>query len=183
MLSICIFGGARNGSSPIFRETATALGKAIAKRGHRLVYGAGRVGMMGFVAQAALDNGARVTGVIPQFLAHAEVLHGDLSETIVVDDLFERKGRMIALSDAYIALPGGLGTLDELLEVLTWRQLRQLDAPIGVLDVANYFEPWFAALRHFANEGFVDGSDIDRIIRDSDPLRLLDAITHEHRRQ
>jgi len=132
--------------------------------------------MMGFVAQAALDHGGHVTGVIPKFLVRPELLHPDLSETVVVDDLFQRKGRMIELSDAYIALPGGLGTFDELLEVLTWRQLGQLSAPVGVLDVANYFAPWFTALRHCSSEGFVDGSDVDAILSRAEPEELLDAL-------
>lgn len=131
---------------------------------------------MGDVAQSALDNGGEVTGIIPEFLAYKEVLHQGLTTTIVVDDLFQRKTKMIELSDAFIALPGGIGTLDELLEVVAWRQLKQLDNPIGVVDAAGFFAPWFDALEHSVARGFVDAGQIEGIIRAADAETLLNAL-------
>jgi uncharacterized protein (TIGR00730 family) len=156
--------------------SAEQLGKAIAERGFNLVYGGGSVGLMGDVAQSVLDNGGEVTGVIPDFLAHKEVLHAGLTNTVFVSDLFQRKARMIEMSDAFVALPGGIGTLDELLEVVAWRQLQRLHNPIGVIDVAGYFAPWFAALEHAAAHGFVDRSQIEGIVRAKDPETLLDTL-------
>lgn len=177
MTSICVFCGARTGKDPRFRAAAIELGQEIARRGHTLVYGGGKVGLMGDVAQSALDLGGEVTGVIPDFLAQKEVLHPGLSHIVHVDDLFQRKARMIELSDAYVALPGGIGTLDELLEVIAWRQLNQLHGAIGVLDVASYFQPWFDALAHSIESGFVDATEIERIIRASSVSELLDAVS------
>lgn len=174
--NICVFGGAREGIDIRYRRAAEELGGAIAARGYALVYGGGSVGLMGYVAQSALDNGAEVTGIIPEFLACREVLHQGLTRTILVGDLFQRKARMIELSDAFIALPGGIGTLDELLEVVAWRQLQQLHKPIGVLDVAGYFEPWFDALRHAVAQGFIDQSHVDGIVRSPSSDALLHAL-------
>jgi uncharacterized protein (TIGR00730 family) len=176
VISICVFGGAQEGTDSRYRQSAAELGRAIAARGCMLVYGGGSVGLMGYVAQSALDNGGEVTGIIPQFLAHKEVLHQGLTRTILVTDLFERKARMIELSDAFIALPGGIGTLDELLEVVAWRQLQQLHKPIGVLDTAAYFEPWFGALRHAVSQGFTDADHVDGIVRAKDSDTLLEAL-------
>jgi uncharacterized protein (TIGR00730 family) len=180
MLSICIFGGSRNGTDPEFARVATRLGAAIAERGHALIYGAGRLGIMGRVAEAVAARQGRVSGVLPKFFADIDVLDGPLCETIMVDDLFQRKARMFELSDAFIALPGGLGTLDELLEVLTWRQLHQVRAPIGVLNVAGFFDPFFDLLQHCARHGFADSADIDRLIRADNVHELLDLVATEH---
>ena len=176
MTSICVFGGARAGVDIGYQRAAEALGKTIAVRGYALIYGGGSVGLMGYLAQSALDGGAEVTGVIPGFLARRELLHPGLTRTVLVDDLFERKARMIELSDAFIALPGGIGTLDELLEVVAWRQLKQLQKPIGVLDTAGYFEPWFDALRHAVAQGFVDTAQVDGIIRSPNGEALLNEL-------
>lgn len=180
MVSICIFGGSRKGTDPEFARVATELGEAIADRGYGLIYGAGRFGIMGRVAEAAAAKRARVSGVVPKFLAHIDLLQGQDCETIVVDDLFKRKARMLEQGDAFIALPGGLGTLDELLEVITWRQLRQVRAPIGVLNIAGFFDPFFDLLRHCASHGFADTEDIDRIICTDNVQHLLDIVAAEH---
>lgn len=176
MTCICVFGGARTGTDPIYEVVASRLGKAIAMRGFTLVFGGGKIGLMGAVAQSTLEHGGEVIGIIPDFLASEDVLHQGLTKTIVVEDLCRRKAEMIALSDAYIALPGGIGTLDELLEVVALGQLDQIHTPIGVLDAAGYFEPWFIALRHSVTQGFVNAEDVDRIMRSADPDELLDRL-------
>ena len=173
---ICVFGGARSGADGAYRQAASELGAAIAVRGFELVYGGGSIGLMGSVAQSALDNGAAVTGVIPKFLAHAEALHRGLTRTIFVGDLFQRKAKMIELSDAFIALPGGIGTLDELLEVVAWRQLQQIDNAIGVLDVAGYFAPWFGALDHAVAQDFIEARHVNEIVRSTNAKALLDTM-------
>lgn len=176
MTSICVFGGARSGTDPNYQRAASALGKAIAMRGFTLIFGGGKVGLMGSLAHSALEHGGEVTGIIPDFLATEDVLHQGLTKTIVVEDLFRRKAEMIALSDAYIALPGGIGTLDELLEVVALGQLDQIHTPIGVLDAAGYFKPWFVALKHSVAQGFVNAADVDRIMHSADPDELLDLM-------
>jgi len=174
--NICVFCGAQTGIDPRYGQAADELGKAIAARGFGLVYGGGNVGLMGVVAQSALDNGAAVTGVIPEFLAHTEVLHPGLTRTILVDDLFQRKAQMIALSDGFIALPGGIGTLDEFLEVVAWRQLQRIDHPFGVIDTTGYFAPWFGALNHSVAQGFIDAEQIDGIVQSTNAEMLLNTM-------
>jgi hypothetical protein len=175
-ISICVFAGARAGADNAYEQAASELGAAIAARGFELVYGGGSIGLMGSVAQTALDHGAAVTGVIPEFLAYAEVLHQGLTRTVFVEDLFQRKAKMIELSDAFVALPGGIGTLDELLEVVAWRQLQRIDKAIGVLDVSGYFVPWFTALEHAVTEDFIEARHINAIVRSEDAEALLDAM-------
>jgi len=179
MISVCVFGGARSGHDHAFRAAAEALGQAIAERNATLVFGGGRIGMMGHLADAAIAHGAEVIGVIPAFLDHADIVHGRLSEKIVVGDLFARKERMMALGNLFIAMPGGLGTLDELLEVITWRQLRQLHGPVGVLDTSDFFAPWFGMLDRFAEAGFINAVDVNQIVRHSDPALLLESLLSE----
>ena len=155
---------------------AEAFGHELAMRNFTLVYGGGRVGLMGAVADAALDAGGHVIGVIPEFLREREVAHEALSECLIVDDLFERKAMMFERSDAFVALPGGIGTLDEILEVIAWRQLRQLRQSVGLLNVAGYFDRWLELLEHIKVEGFLNPDDPAQIISRSDPTSLLDAL-------
>ena len=152
--AICVFCGAREGDDEAYREAADTFGREIAARDITLVYGGGNIGLMGVLADAALDAGGRVVGVIPDFLVLREVVHPGLTETVVVEDLFERKALMIERADAFVALPGGIGTYDEVLEVIAWRQLRQLRQPIGLLDVSGYFQPWLRLLEHTVERGF-----------------------------
>jgi uncharacterized protein (TIGR00730 family) len=173
---ICVFAGAQLGVNVNYGSAATELGCAIAAGGHSLIYGAGKVGLMGCVAQSALAAGAEVIGVIPDFLAYDEVLQAGLSETIIVEDLFQRKAKMIELSDAYIALPGGIGTFDELLEILTWRQLNQTNGPIGILNVNSYFNALLAAFNHAVDEGFVQGLHIRSIACSDDIGELFELL-------
>jgi uncharacterized protein (TIGR00730 family) len=176
LFSICVFCGSRTGTREDYLLAAEAFGRELAMRNIALVYGGGRVGLMGAVADAALAGGGHVIGVIPEFLREREVAHESLSECIVVDDLFERKSLMIERSDAFVALPGGIGTLDEILEVIAWRQLRQLGQTIGLLNVAGFFDRWFELLEHLTEEGFVGEEELAHIIVRSQPCLLLDAL-------
>ncbi|MCC7122380.1 MAG: TIGR00730 family Rossman fold protein [Gammaproteobacteria bacterium] len=176
MRKIAVFCGARFGARERYVEMARELGALFAREGCGLVYGGGRVGLMGVVAQSCLEHGGHVTGVIPHFLNTRELLHPGLQSIHTTSDLFERKSIMIAIADAFIALPGGIGTFDELLEVMAWRQLRQIDKPIALLDIDGYFRPWLAALEHSVAEGFLDPIELDRLIIDARPLTVLEAL-------
>ena len=138
--SLCVFCGSKTGAAPGHRGAAEDLGRLIAARGIRLIYGGGRIGLMGVVAGAVLAQGGKVTGVIPQFLKDLEVENRDVSELVVTQSMHERKQRMFALSDAFVCLPGGLGTLDETIEMVTWKQLRLHDKPIVILNVNGYWK-------------------------------------------
>lgn len=174
--SICVFCGARDGARDIYRDAADVFGRELAARGVTVVYGGGNIGLMGVLADAALDAGGRVVGVIPEFLSEREVLHTGITEQVVVDDLFDRKAVMIERSDAFVALPGGIGTFDEILEVIAWRQLGQLRQPIGLLDIDDYFQPWMAALGHAVDEGFAVASDLDHLVVEPDPIALASRL-------
>jgi uncharacterized protein (TIGR00730 family) len=154
-MRVCVFCGSAFGARPIFVEAARSLGAAIAARGLGLVYGGASVGLMGVVADAALADGGEVIGVIPQRLVDRELAHRGLSALHVVDSMHARKAKMASLSDAFVALPGGFGTLDELAEIVTWRQLGLHDKPFGLLDVDGYFEPLIAWTRRAVEDGFV----------------------------
>lgn len=155
MKRICVFCGASPGNDPRYADAARALGRAIAARGLELVYGGGSVGLMGTVADAALSAGARVTGVIPQVLQIRELAHRGLSDLRVVGSMHERKALMAELSDGFVALPGGMGTLEELAEVLTWAQLGLHARPVGLLDVAGYYRPLVAFFDQAVAAGFL----------------------------
>lgn len=139
--SVCVLCGARTGVDPDHRAAAKALGRALAEHGIRLIYGGGSVGLMGLTADAVLDHGGTVIGIIPEFLIREEVGHRELSELIVTDSMHDRKRRMFALADGFVVLPGGIGTLDETFEILSWKTLRLHDSPIVVLDVNDYWGP------------------------------------------
>jgi uncharacterized protein (TIGR00730 family) len=152
---ICVFCGSSIGARPVYAEAAAALGKILAERGIGLVYGGGNVGLMGITANAALQGGGEVIGVIPEALMKMEVGHLDLSELHVVGSMHERKALMAELSDAFIALPGGIGTMEELFEVWTWGQLGLHPKPLGFLDVAGYYSHLHVFLDHMMAEGFL----------------------------
>ena len=173
MQRVCVFCGASSGRLPAYAEAARAFGAAAAARGTGIVYGGGRVGLMGAVADGALSAGGEVIGVIPQELVDRELAHGGLSKLHVVGSLHERKALMAELSDGFVALPGGFGTLDELLEQLTWSQLGLHDKPVGLLDVEEYWRPLIALARHATAEGFVRGSDLAAIAVATDAPGLL----------
>ena len=155
MHSICVYCGSNPGNAPVFAERARALGTRIAHDGLLLVYGGGNVGLMGIVADAALAAGGQVTGVIPEQLVHWEVAHRGLTLLEVVADMHTRKMRMFDLSDAFVALPGGFGTLDEMFEMLTWRQLGLGDKPCAFLDVDGFYAPLLAMMDRMVDTGFV----------------------------
>lgn len=171
--SICVFCGASPGVNPLYREAAEALGRHIAERGLRLVYGGGAVGLMGVVADAALDAGGEVVGIIPRSLERSEIGHQGLTRLVVVDGMHARKARMAELSDAFIALPGGLGTLEELFEVWTWGQLGYHAKPLGLLEVNGFYDKLSGFLDHLVEEGFVRLPHRQMLQRGATPAELL----------
>lgn len=175
-LSICVYCGSRHGHLPTYREAATALGRAIAAHGWRLIYGGGNVGLMGAVADSALAAGGEVVGVIPERLLAREVGHRGLTRLHVVQTMHERKQQMAERADAFVALPGGIGTLEELFEVWTWRHLGYHDQPIGLLNVAGFFDPLLAFLRQAEEAGFIDTQQQAMLHVHADPAHLLDRL-------
>jgi hypothetical protein len=169
-----VFCGASAGGDPRYAEVAAAVGASLARRGIELVYGGGRLGLMGAVADGALAASGRVTGVIPAGLVDRELAHRGVTELRIVTTLHERKAVMAELSDGFLALPGGLGTLEELAEVLSWAQLELHAKPVGVLDVGGFFGPLVAYLDHAAKEGFIAAGHRDLLIVDDDLDRLLE---------
>jgi uncharacterized protein (TIGR00730 family) len=174
--SICVFCGSRSGANPAYAEAARETGRAIARNGWRLVYGAGDVGIMGEVAGAALAEGASALGVIPVHLMGHERRQRDLTHTIVTEDMHERKKVMFMNSDAVVVLPGGAGSLDEFFEVLTWAQIGLHRKPIFLLDVAGYWAPLTALLSHIVREGFAEPSMLSLIRTVSSPDDLQSAL-------
>src|SRR6478609_8487346 len=171
---VCVFCGASAGRDPGYVALATHVGAGLAERGIGLVYGGGRVGMMGAVADAALAAGGEVIGVIPRRLVDRELAHRGVTELRVVETLHERKATMSELADGFIALPGGLGTLEELAEVASWAQLGLHDKPIGLLGPAGYWEALLAWLDHAVDEGFVSPANRALLQLDPDLEALLD---------
>jgi uncharacterized protein (TIGR00730 family) len=172
--SICVFCGASPGSDPRYLEVARQAGATLADRGIRVVYGGGRRGLMGAVADAALTAGGEVVGIIPRGLVDRELAHPGLTELRIVETLHERKAQMADLSDAFITLPGGLGTLEELAEVLSWGQLELHAKPIGLLDVGGYFSALEAFLDGAVAEGFLAERHRRLLLRDDGLEGLLD---------
>ncbi len=154
--AVAVFCGSRSGTDPAYAAAAAALGRGLAEAGIGLVYGGGRIGLMGVLADAALGAGGQVSGVIPEFLKRLEVAHPGLPELLTTDSMHARKQRMFELSDAFVALPGGLGTLDEIIEIITWRQLRLHHKPILLCDVAGSAAPLVAAVEAMIARGFAD---------------------------
>jgi uncharacterized protein (TIGR00730 family) len=180
---ICVFCGASAGRDPRYAQVAALVGRSLAQRGIELVYGGSAVGLMGAVADGALAAGGRVTGVIPAALVERELAHNGLTELRIVTTLHERKAAMAALSDAFLALPGGLGTLEELAEVLSWAQLELHAKPVGALDVGGFFGPLVAYLDHAEREGFVARGHRDLLLVDDDLDRLLGRFARWQPRQ
>jgi uncharacterized protein (TIGR00730 family) len=175
-LSLCVFCGARFGTDPGARDIAVGLGKLLAREGITLVYGGGGVGLMGLVANAALAGGATVVGIIPDFLLKREAGHPDLTETVVVETMHERKLQMFERSDAFVVLPGGLGTLEEFFEVLSWRTLGLHSKPIVIVDQGGYWQPLAALLRGVVEGGFAERTHLDHVAFISDLDDLLPTI-------
>ena len=171
-MHIAVFCGANTGSDPAILEAAKAVGKAIAQRGMGVVYGGGHVGLMGVVADAAMQAGGEVIGVIPGFMVEKELAHQGITELIVVRDMHERKMRMHERSQAVIALPGGFGTMDELFELLTWRQLGLHAKPMGLLNVNGFYSPLLEQMARMDRDGFLHGTT--RVLASADVNELLD---------
>jgi len=173
---VCVFCGSSHGTRPAYAAAAREMGRVLAERGIGVVYGGGNVGLMGEVADAALAAGGEVTGVIPRSLMEREVGHAGLTTLEVVETMHERKARMADLSDGFIALPGGFGTLDELCEVLTWSQLGIHAKPCAILNVDGYFDALIALFDHALREGFLRGPHRSLVIEGTDPAALLDSM-------
>ena len=174
--SVCVYCGSRHGSDPAYTAAARAMGSAIGSRGWQLVYGGGKVGLMGEVADAVLAAGSRAIGFIPQSLQDREVGHRGLTELHVVPDMHTRKRLMAERADVFVALPGGIGTLEELYEVWTWRQLGYHDQPIGLLNTAGFYDGLLAFMRHTVSSGFLDTRQLDALVVETDVARLLDTL-------
>jgi uncharacterized protein (TIGR00730 family) len=154
-MRICIFCGSKHGTNPLYAETAAHVGRVLAQRGIGLVYGGGHVGLMGVVADAVLKNGGEVVGVIPRSMVDDELAHGGLTELHVVSTMHERTALMASKADAFLALPGGFGTAEEFFEIVTWRQLKLHHKPVGLLNVAGYFDPLIAWIDRGCADGFI----------------------------
>jgi uncharacterized protein (TIGR00730 family) len=174
--ALCVFCGSNTGSDAAYSETARALARAIARAGMHLVYGGGSIGLMGVLADAALAAGCTVIGVVPRRLLGREVVHRGLAELRVVETMLERKALMAELSDAFVALPGGFGTLDELFEMLTWTQLGFQQKPCALLNVGGYFDRLTGFLDHAVAQRFVTREHRDMLLVDDDPDRVIQRL-------
>ena len=173
---ICVFCGSSSGNDVVYRQAAQAVGRLLSQRGIELVYGGGNVGLMGMVADACLEGGGRVIGVIPEALKNKELAHHGLTDLRVVGSMHERKALMADLSDAFIALPGGYGTWDEFCEVLTWSQLGIQHKACALLDVNGYYGPLLAMADKAVSEGFLREVHRGLMLSDDAPTRLLDRL-------
>jgi uncharacterized protein (TIGR00730 family) len=176
LVSICVFCASSSGRDGAFLAAAREFGRLLAERGHRLVYGGGRVGLMGALADGALAAGGNVVGVIPETLVQREVAHEGLQELRVGASMHERKATMAELADAFVALPGGIGTLEELFEVWTWGQLGLHGKPCGLLDLDGYYEGLLTFLRRATEGGYVAAETLGLLVVETEGRRLLDAL-------
>ncbi|EPG74567.1 TIGR00730 family protein [Leptospira fainei serovar Hurstbridge str. BUT 6] len=174
--AICVFCGSRPGTDPKYLQAAEFVGHLLVSEGLDLVYGGATSGLMGTVADSVLEKGGKVIGVLPEFLSSKEIAHKKITELILVPTMHERKLLMYEKSVAFIALPGGIGTLEELVEVTSWNQLGVLSKPLGLLDVNGFFQPLLKQLDHMVLEGFLDSETRDGIEIHSDPDVLLERI-------
>lgn len=174
--SICVFCGSSSGANPSYLEAARNLGKVIAEKNIRLVYGGGNVGIMGEIANSVLKNGGKVSGVIPKSLFDKELAHKGLTELIVVDTMHERKAKMSELSDGFIALPGGIGTIEEFFEVMTWAQLGFQVKPCGLMNVTGYYDALVNFMDHMTYEKFLRPEHRKIMIVEQEPLKLIEGL-------
>lgn len=172
-MNLCVFCGSSIGLKPEYEEATKQLGHLIASGGHTLVYGGGNIGLMGILADTVLENKGEVIGIIPDFLLQHEVGHRGISRLEVVSTMHERKKRMADLADAFIALPGGWGTLDELAEILTWKQLGLIQQPVGILNTSFFFNPLLDQMQQMVRHGFLRQHNFDFLIIENDPKQLL----------
>lgn len=179
--NITVYCGSNLGAIPQYHDSAIALGKLIATQGRRLIYGGGNIGMMGTVADSVLAHGGEVIGVIPTFLRQKEKAHDRLTQLIETPDMTTRKAKLIELGDGFIVMAGGLGTYEEVFEVLSAKQLSLTQKPIGFLNTAGFFDPLLALLKHTADMGFMPQADLGLICVSDDPATLLNMMeNHQH---
>lgn len=173
---VCVFCGARSGADAAFAETAGALARAIVSRGWGVAYGGGRVGLMGVVADAAIEAGGDVVGVIPRSLGTKEIAHTGITKLHVVESMHERKALLVEMSDAFVALPGGYGTMDELHEILTWKQLGIHNKPIGILNAGGFYDELLALYAKMHAQGFIPSANLALFEQANDAGPLLDRL-------
>ncbi|MEM9330951.1 MAG: TIGR00730 family Rossman fold protein [Pseudomonadota bacterium] len=176
--SICVYCGSQPGIQPVFMEAARETGKKLAQSGIQLTYGGGNSGLMGAISQSVLAHGGRVKGIIPRFLVSREGLNDQISENydvLITDSMHERKRLMFENADAFLTLPGGIGTLEEIVEIMTWAQLGQHSKPLGFLNIENFWQPMFDLLEHMSESGFIHTSDRINPLIISDPDALIEA--------
>jgi uncharacterized protein (TIGR00730 family) len=176
MEKICVYSGSNVGNRPEYKESAIQLGKTLAQNNIELVYGGSKVGLMGELANQILNSNGKVTGVMPKDLFPKEIINENLSRFIEVKDMHERKKTMADLSDGFIALPGGIGTFEELFEILSWAQLGIHGKPVGILNVSNFFAPLVDLMQNAAQEGFMNQSNINLLLIDTEPEGLVDKM-------
>ncbi len=174
--SIAVFCGSSSGANPIYEQKAIELGAYLGANGFHLVYGGGNIGLMGKIANATLDAGGKVTGVLPHFLNKKEVGHVALSKLILVDSMHERKQKIEQLSDAFIAMPGGFGTLEEASEMLTWAQLGLHQKPIGLYNINGFYNSLLTQLDAMVAEGFLKLQNREMVLEDTDPSKLIESL-------
>lgn len=174
--SVCLFCGSSSGNDPVYVERARKLAELLIEKDIELIYGGGNTGLMGTVADAMAEGGGKITGIIPAKLKERERAHGGVGKLIVVETMHERKALMESMSEAIIVLPGGIGTLDEFCEIMTWNQLRFINKPTGILNVAGYFDDFLHMLDNFIKKGFLQQVERDRLIIDDNLERLLDKL-------
>lgn len=176
MKTVCVYCGSSDQIDEVFLHAAGEMGKVISERKLNLIFGAGRTGMMGRLADAVIANGGQAIGVIPEIFRTPELMHNGLDELHVVKDMHTRKAKMVDLADAFIALPGGFGTFEELFEVLTWSQIGLHSKPIGVLNVEDYFTPMLDLIEHARGQGFIYSEHRQLLISEKDPTTLLERL-------
>ena len=175
-MNICVFCGSGTGRNPVYADAARTLGKLMVQHQSTLIYGGGNIGLMGIVADAVMAGGGKVVGVIPDFLMQKEVGHKGLTQLEVVGSMHERKRRMADLANAFVALPGGWGTLDELAEILTWRQLGLVKAPVAILNTNNYFDTLLKQMEVMVTEGFLSTQNLADLLVAETPETLLSQL-------
>ncbi|MGL4386353.1 MAG: TIGR00730 family Rossman fold protein [Snodgrassella alvi] len=178
MKNIVVYCGSNLGQNKAYFDAAQQLGKEMAQQGYRLVYGGGNIGLMGTIASSVLDHGGEAIGVIPSFLKNLEGAHQGLSELYETSNMTERKNKMIELADAFIAMPGGLGTYEELFEVLSQAQLKLHPHPVGILNVAGFFDPLIQMLQNTVTAGFMPPENMDLLCKATTPAALLNQLRH-----
>ena len=175
-MNICVFCGSSTGSDPIYAKAAKQVGQLIAKSNSALIYGGGNIGLMGILADEVLSHQGKVIGVIPDFLMKREVGHKGITQLEIVGTMHERKKRMAEIADVFVAIPGGWGTLDELAEILTWKQLGLITQPVGLLNIDSFFDALIIQMKTMVEKGFLNGANFASIKISGNPQKLLTSL-------